>query len=119
MYIQVWNKFLPAIRIILKRAVTSSQVLPLNRADFDKAGGGKKAGFRFVIELKKGRPQNSLTSTVAKDLISVLQQDAAAMAILSERSFELELNPKCELFIRCGSASKPMDASVEINEDIN
>jgi hypothetical protein len=104
MYTQVWTKFLPVIRIMLKRAVGSPQLLKLNRTDFDKAGGGKKVGFRFTVEFKNGKVQNRFTSAIAKDLVTSLQQDDAAMKILSEREFELELNTKCELAIRCISA---------------
>lgn len=100
MYTQVWLKFLPVIRIMLKRSVASPQLLKLNRTDFDKAGGGKKVGFRFTVALTNAKVQNSITSPIAKDLVTILQQDDAAAAILAAKSFELELNPKCELNIR-------------------
>lgn len=100
MYTQVWTKFLPVIRIMLKRAVASPQVLSLNRLDFDKAGGGKKAGFKFTIEFRNGKVQNRFTSAIAKDLVTALQLDDAAMSLLHDKEYELELNPKCELRIR-------------------
>jgi hypothetical protein len=104
MYTQVWLKFLPVIRIMLKRAVASPQLLKLNRTDFDKAGGGKKVGFRFTVMLSNAKVQNSITSPIAKDLVTILQQDEATAAILSAKNFELELNPKCELNIRYSPA---------------
>jgi hypothetical protein len=110
MYTQVWMKFLPVIRIMLKRAVASPQLLKLNRTDFDKAGGGKKVGFRFSIELTNAKVQNKVTSLIAKDLITILQQDAAAAAILSGKDYELDLNPKCELSIRFTSAVQVQEA---------
>jgi hypothetical protein len=100
MYIQVWTKFLPVIRIMLKRAVASPQLLKLNRTDFDKAGGGKKVGFRFTVELANKKVQNKITSLIARDLVTILQQDEAASAILAGKEYELDLNPKCELSIR-------------------
>jgi hypothetical protein len=84
---------------MLKRAVTGDQVVKMNRTDFDKAGGGKKVGFNFVVEFKNGKVQNQLTSLIAKDLVAVLQADEGVNAIFQGKSFQLELNPKCELFI--------------------
>jgi acetylglutamate kinase len=110
MYTQVWIKFLPVIRIMLKRAVASPQLLKLNRTDFDKAGGGKKVGFRFTVELANTKVQNKISSPIAKDLVTILQQDPAAAAILSGKDYELDLNPKCELSIRFTSAVQPVQA---------
>ncbi len=113
MYTQTWSKFLPVIRIMLKRAVAAPQMLELNRTDFDKAGGGKKAGFRFTVELTNAKLQNKITSPVAQDLLSVLQQDEATVAILSNRSYELDLNPKCELSLRCTAVAEETLAVAE------
>jgi hypothetical protein len=113
MYTQTWSKFLPVIRIVLKRAVAAPQMLELNRIDFDKAGGGKKVGFRFTVELTNAKLQNKVVSPVAQDLLSVLQQDEATAAILANRSYALDLNPKCELSIRCTSVAETTADQVE------
>lgn len=115
MYTQVWLKFLPVIRIMLKRAVTENQVVKMNRTDFDKAGGGKKAGFSFTIEYTNGKVQNRPTSVIAKDLIALLQEDRS-MDILRGRTFELEMSPKCELRIRCLD-SKEIGSDLDSSED--
>jgi hypothetical protein len=113
MYTQVWMKFLPVIRIMLKRSITSPQVFKTNRTDFDKAGGGKKAGYKFLLELKKGKLKNKITSAIAKDLLTVLQQDAACQATLAQGEFELDFNPKCELGISCTPLPDPVAADPE------
>jgi hypothetical protein len=118
MYTQVWTKFLPVIRIMLKRAVASPQLLKLNRTDFDKAGGGKKVGFRFTVELTNSKVQNKVSSPIAKDLISILQQDEATTAILSGKSYELDLNPKCELSIRYTSVTDDIKHPAEATEEV-
>jgi uncharacterized protein (DUF2344 family) len=104
MYTQVWTKYLPVIRVMLKRSVASPQVLKLNRTDFDKAGGGKKVGFKFLVEFKNGKVQNRFTSAIAKDLVTVIQQDEATMNILSGKEFEIDMNPKCEVNLKYTSA---------------
>jgi hypothetical protein len=117
MYTKVWMKFLPVIRLFLKRATTSPQQVKLNKIDFDKAGGGKKAGYSFTIELKNGKVQNRLTSAIALDLITVLQADEKAMEILSSSEYELELNGKCELAIRYLASEEAVPDNELINED--
>jgi hypothetical protein len=118
MYTQVWTKFLPVIRIMLKRAVASPQVLKLNRTDFDKAGGGKKVGFRFTVELKGSKVQNKVVSPIAKDLITAIQQDPATTEILAGKLYELDLNPKCELSIRYTSVNVDTANEQEANVEL-
>jgi hypothetical protein len=118
MYTQVWTKFLPVIRIMLKRAVASPQVLKLNRTDFDKAGGGKKVGFRFTVELKGAKVQNKVVSPIAKDLITATQQDSATTEILAGKLYELDLNPKCELSIRYTSVNVDTANEQEANVEL-
>lgn len=100
MYTQVWMKFLPVIRLMLKRSVTDNQVVKMNRTDFDKAGGGKKAGFSFTLEFRNGKVYNRFTSQLAKDLVSVLLADEGVRVIMLTNDFILEMNPKCELSMR-------------------
>lgn len=100
MYTRVWNKFLPAVRIILKRSVAADQVMQLDKLDFSKAGGGKKAGFSFVVTFRNGKVQGRPASAIATDMITVLQADDKTMDILRGNEFEFEFTPKCELSIR-------------------
>lgn len=115
MYTQVWLKFIPVIRIMLKRALAADQVVKMNRTDFDKAGGGKKAGFSFTIEYRNGKVHNRPTSALAKDLIAILQDDPA-MNVLRGKSFDLEMSPKCELKIRCLDAGNVPDSTTDDTE---
>jgi len=97
---------------MLKRSVAEQQVVKTNRTDFDKAGGGKKVGYNFEIEINLGKAQNRSTSLIAKDLVTVLLQVEAAMATLRMHSFTFSMNPKCELKITCTS-SKPVEVEEE------
>ena len=111
MYTQVWKKFLPVIRIMIKRSMTGDQVVKMNRTDFDKAGGGKKVGFNFLLEYLDGKVNNRFTSQIAKELVAVLQADEVIMATMANRSFQLEMNPKCELKIRYTPTQLAIDAA--------
>ena len=85
---------------MIKKSVTANQVVKMNRTDFDKAGGGKKVGFNFSLEYKNGRVDNRFTSPIARELVTVLQEDEVVMATMAQRRFQLDMNPKCELSIK-------------------
>ena len=64
---------MPFINIHLKKSATEDQILILNRVDFERAGTGRKAGYKFTIELTKGRVSNVISgSPLAMNLASVL-----------------------------------------------
>ena len=101
MYTHIWSKYLPIIKILLKRSATSEQTLTLNRIDFERAGSGRKAGYKFNIDVSKGKITNVISgSQLASDLASVLQQDGILKALLSDNDYQLVLNTKFQLLIK-------------------
>jgi len=101
MYTQIWNKYLPIIKILLKRTANGDQVLDLNRIDFERAGSGRKAGYKFTIEFNKGRVANIISgSALASDLALVMLEDANVKTILLENHFTVSLNTKFQLSLK-------------------
>lgn len=100
MYLHVWNKYLPIIKILMKRSAAGDQTLDLNRIDFEKAGSGRKAGYKFRIEFVHGRVANVIsTSPLASDLAAALLNDAAARQILSVHDIDISLSTRFQLTI--------------------
>ncbi|MBA4167443.1 MAG: hypothetical protein H0X41_07875 [Chitinophagaceae bacterium] len=100
MYVHVWNKYLPIIKILMKKSAAGNQTLDLNRIDFERAGSGRKAGYKFTIELVQGRVANVISgSPLASDLAMVLLQDSASRAILMNNDLNISLNTKFQLAI--------------------
>lgn len=92
---------MPIIRILMKKAVSEEQVLDLNRIDFERAGTGRKAGYKFMIEFTDGKVGNVISgSTLAMHLAQVILEDDAALEILKEHNFEVSLNTKFQLSIK-------------------
>lgn len=113
MYISTWNKYLPVIKIILKRALLSDQVLKLNASDFERAANSRKTNIRFSIESSNGKfPNVSKYPPVAKDLVSILMQDAVVKELLLQNNFAMALTTKYELSFRLVSklVANPLDA---------
>jgi len=101
MYTHIWSKYLPIIKILLKRSATNEQTLTLNRIDFERAGSGRKAGYKFNIDVSKGKITNVISgSQLASDLASVLQQDGILKSLLSDNDYQLVLNTKFQLLIK-------------------
>ena len=100
-FVQTWNKYLPIIKILMKRAVNGEQVLEMNSTDFQRAAGGKKVKFSFSIELVRGRMKNLLSPTpLARDLITSLEQDNITQALLRKQEFEFIMSSDFKLQIK-------------------
>ena len=101
MYNHIWKKYLPIIRILMKKSGSGDQVLDLNRVDFERAGTGRKAGYKFTIEFTDGKVGNVISgSALAMHLASVLLEDDGAKQIISESNYEITLNTKFQLSIK-------------------
>ncbi len=98
MYNHIWKKYLPFINIHLKKSATEDQVLILNRVDFERAGTGRKAGYKFMIQLTNGRVSNVISgSPLAMNLASVLLEDDNTKKIIKDNIYEISLSTKFHL----------------------
>lgn len=100
MYNHIWKKYLPIIRILMKKSISEEQVLALNKIDFERAGTGRKAGYKFKIELTGGKVGNVISgSTLAMHLAEIILEDQSAKQIMEDNNFEISLNTKFQLLI--------------------
>lgn len=101
MYNHIWKKYLPFIRIQLKRSAAGDQVLDLNRVDFERAGTGRKAGYKFNIQFTNARVSNIISSSpLAVNLAGVMLEDDATKTILKGGQYEISLNTKFQLLTK-------------------
>lgn len=101
MYTQIWNKYLPIIKILLKRSASGDQLLDLNRIDFERAGSGRKAGYKFTIEFVKGRVANIISgSALASDLAAAMLEEPNVRALLAENDYIVSLNTRFQLSLK-------------------
>jgi hypothetical protein len=117
MYNHIWKKYLPFINIHLKKSANEDQVLTLNRVDFERAGSGRKAGYKFMIELTNGRVSNVISgSPLAMNLASVMLEDDNTKKIIKDNVYQITLNTKFQLSTKNLNASpketseKPVEA---------
>lgn len=118
---QVWGKYLPIIKILMKRAATGDQKLDMNRIDFERVGSGRKAGYKFNIEFVKGRVDNMISSVpMASQLATVLLQDETSKQLLMKNDFHISMNTKFQLGIKYFPAPiDPLeDESLLVNDEV-
>ncbi len=85
----------------MKKSITDEQVLSLNRIDFERAGTGRKAGYKFTIDFIDGKVGNVISgSTLAMHLAQVILEDESAREIIEEHNFKVSLNTKFQLTIK-------------------
>ncbi|MFN2437633.1 MAG: hypothetical protein ABR503_00430 [Chitinophagaceae bacterium] len=107
MYTNVWNKYLPVIKILLKNSKNRDQVLDLNFSDFERAGIGRKSGYKFNIEFSKGKVHNVLiNSPLASNLSNLLLQDAVVKELFMNNDYQVSMNTKFQLAIKQIPASQ-------------
>jgi hypothetical protein len=101
MYNHIWKKYLPIVKILMKKSITEDQILTLNRIDFERAGTARKSGYKFKIDFIDGKVGNVISgSTLAMHLAQTILDDDAAKEILNGHNFEIILNTKFQLIIK-------------------
>lgn len=101
MYTQIWKKYLPIIKILLKKSLAESQVLPLNRIDFERAGSARKTSSKFKIDFTNGKVSNIISgSALASQLAQEMLEDDSIKQILQEHDFQIVFNTHYELLIK-------------------
>ena len=100
MYTYTWKKYLPVIKILLKKSATEEQKMNLNRIDFERGSRNRKISVHFSIELVKGRLSSSTLSVPAKNIVTVLLEDDTTRQIVRQNQYEIILGSDFQLSIK-------------------
>src|SRR5688500_6797170 len=116
-YSTLWNKYRPVILQLMSAAVENGpQHYKLFAHEFKAVGQKEKSGFSFVLEASNGKALNNIkTSTVAKNLLQVLQQSKRASELLSEAPYELSMDKQFMFRVHRKAVMKA--AAVETKEE--
>ncbi|MEP6465482.1 MAG: hypothetical protein ABJB05_04220 [Parafilimonas sp.] len=113
-YTSVWFKYVPILRIVIKKSSTQEQVFAFNRIDFERAGYARKSGYRFTVSFNNNRTDlifagNELIQT----FVSVLQEDEVISQLLSTNNYTFVFSSKFILHIKNNGPSIPADVPEE------
>lgn len=101
MLTNVWAKYLPVLRIVLKKSLSNEQQFKLNAPDFERAGYNRKSGYKFLVKLKEGRLNNVIIDMpMASSLVATLLDDKVVKELMETNEFHISMNAKYELTIK-------------------
>jgi hypothetical protein len=100
MYTYTWKKYLPVIRLLLKRSSETSQVITLNRTDFEKTTKLRKPAVSFSIEIRKSKLAATNPPPPARDLHIILLEDIEARKLLEQNTYLISFSSDFELTIQ-------------------
>ena len=101
MFTHTWSKYLPIIKILLKRSQSEEQFFNLNVSDFQNKGA-KKGGEKFSIQFSKGKAGDMIrSSAMAKDLAAVLLNDDTVRDLFLKHEYHISMSSKFQLTIQC------------------
>lgn len=115
MYTFTWKKYLPVIRLLLKKSANEEQTVTLNRTDFEKTTKLRKPNCSFSVEVRKGRIFNP--PVAARDLLEVLMQDPGAEELLRIQQYMISFNSDFQLTIKNITPDKEEDTEAEKAEE--
>lgn len=91
-YASLWNKYRPVILKLMIDAGTDPQEYKLSAHEF-KAIGRREKTYSFALDVSHGKALNSIKgSTVARDLLTILQQSQKATQLMGEAVYEMSLD---------------------------
>jgi len=92
-YASLWSKYRPVILQLMLAAGKDPQQYKLSAHEFKAMGQREKTGFSFLLEVSQGKALNNIrSSTVARDLLQVLQQSQKASQLMQEAAYEMSLD---------------------------
>jgi hypothetical protein len=100
-FFHTWVKYIPIIRILLKRSLKEEQKLEMNSIDFIRAAGGRKVKFDFSFSLLNGKFENlGLPTPLGRSLLDALEDDTVARQFVKTNHLQFSMNKNFELVIK-------------------
>lgn len=100
-YLATWKKYLPVIRLHLKKSLTEDQNFKLNITDFESAGDRGKSGYTFSITIENGKVINKIGgSPVARDLFDTLKSDEVIKGLFQDKTIKIAVGKTFVLSIK-------------------
>ena len=104
-YLAIWKRYLPVIRLHLKKSLVEEQQFKLNVTDFELADRGK-AGNTFNLTMENGKVTNNIASSaIARDLFEVLKSDEIVKGLLQNKNVKISVGKAYMFTIKTGHIS--------------
>ncbi|MGN8068440.1 hypothetical protein [Mucilaginibacter sp. SG564] len=100
-FLSTWQRYMPVIRLHLKKSLNEDQQFKLNITDFESAGGRSKTGYTFNISMENGKVTNNISgSPIARDLYEAIKTDEGVKALLQDKNVKISVGKSFMLSIK-------------------
>jgi len=100
--IALWTKYLPAIRILLKKAVNEEQHFTLNKIELQSVDNRKNVNFSFNLEISNGKVESGIgVAPMGKDLFNVLNGDLLVRQFMLDKKIMIQMTRSSLVTFRC------------------
>jgi hypothetical protein len=100
--IALCTKYLPAIRILLKKAVNEAQKISFNKIELQSIDNRKNANFSFNMEILNGKIENSMgVPPMGKDLFAVLNSDMLTKNFMLDKKIMIQMTRSSLVTFKC------------------
>lgn len=115
-YVSIWNKYRPVILQLMIGAEKDPQQYKLSGHEFKAVGHREKSGFSFTMEVFENKSLTNIkASTVARDLLYILQQSQKATELMKSNTYELRMDKQFVLHV----TRKVVEAPAEVAEEVS
>ncbi|HWK07974.1 MAG TPA: hypothetical protein VNS58_30305 [Puia sp.] len=91
-FLTLWMKYLPAIRILLKKSLNEDQQISLGKMELATLDNRKNANFSFNLAITKGKVENTIgVAAIGKDLFSVLSNDSIIKSFMDDKNISIQM----------------------------
>ena len=91
-FLTLWMKYLPAIRILLKKSVNEDQQISLGKMELATLDNRKNANFSFNLAITKGKVENTIgVAAIGKDLFNVLSNDSIIKSFMDDKNIMIQM----------------------------
>ncbi len=115
-YSYIWNKYRPAILRLMVDSQKDPQEYQFSKHEFHNINPKEKGGYAFNMRVFQGKAINDIrTSTLAKDLLVILQQSKRALEMIDETPYEFTLDKHFLLHIK---QEEPITGEEPVSEEV-
>lgn len=94
-YISLWSKYRPALLQLMISATEGPQEYQLFKHEFYNLNPKEKGGYAFTLQAYQGKAVNNIKqSTVAKDLLYILELSNKASELMDTDMYEFAMDKK-------------------------
>ena len=118
-FLTLWTKYLPVIRILLKKSVNGEQQVSLGKMELKSVDNRKNANYSFNLDISKGKVENRIGSAaIGKDLFTILTNDSMVNDFMRDKTISIRMGNASLMTIKSDPIQVAQVETASVAEDI-